>query len=409
MNIDERSVKKCTSCQMCAAVCPKNAISIFLDKKGFYRPRVDGALCVNCGLCTTVCYKFDDHIETYDSTKLSNTLLYSAYAQDNEIVKNTTSGGIADLLASLFLKEGFKCIGVAYNSEKDIAEDITATTREDIIKFRGSKYIQSLTLEAFKDVVANCKSDRYAIFGTPCHIYAIDKYLRHLKIREQHILIDLYCHGCPSLLAWKKYVKEVKTKTRSSSIYSPVFRSKVEGWGRFRVDFKENGNTIYTSKNCHNEFFDIFFSDIILNDACHDCMLRSTLAYTDIRLGDFWGKQYVLNRNGVSAVSLVTDNAKELFDKLKNEVVYKEESYENLLPWQSWGKSHHPDTALRNIILEQLGDDESTLQDSLNTIYQQQSFRSRLTRYGKLILHSLPIQCEKYIRWGFYKLHMTLR
>ena len=93
---------------------------------------------------------------------------------------------------------------------------------------------------------------------------------------------------------WKKFIKEVKIKTRQSKIDYVNFRSKIKGWGNFYVVVVVDGKPIYySSDDKNNDFYDLFFSDHILNEACHDCKLRSTLDYTDIRLGDFWGKQYV--------------------------------------------------------------------------------------------------------------------
>lgn len=407
MNInDKSSIRNCTSCQLCAAVCPKNAINISLDIDGFYRPYINDSLCVNCGICTKVCYKFEKEIETFDAPKLKSTILYGASAKDSEIIKNTTSGGIADILARQLIREGYKCIGVVYDSTKDIAINKIATTEYELIKFKGSKYIQSFTLPAFKEMIKNCMTEKYAIFGTPCHIYAIDKYLRQRKIREKHILVDLYCHGCPSMNLWKKYIKNIKEKFCNENIDNANFRSKIKGWGNFYIALTAtNGKLIYHSNNKNNEFFDLFFSDQILNEACNDCTLRSTLAYTDIRLGDFWGKQYVMNNKGVSAVSLVSENAKTLFQKIAKEVNYQKEDYENFLPWQSWGKVHSPNPILRKKLLDQLRNKDIPLTASINTIYCQLNFKQKIFRYGKKVVHSLPLQVEKCIRWIFYKVH----
>ena len=51
----------------------------------------------------------------------------------------------------------------------------------------------------------------------------------------------------------------------------------------------------------------MFFKKNALNEACYACKLRSTIAYTDIRIGDFWGKEYSQNIEGVSAVVINTD------------------------------------------------------------------------------------------------------
>lgn len=71
MNIHNvaEAVHNCTSCQMCGAVCPKNAITIELDDEGFYRPKVNEN-CIDCGLCVKVCYKFDKDIKMSTSADL---------------------------------------------------------------------------------------------------------------------------------------------------------------------------------------------------------------------------------------------------------------------------------------------------------------------------------------------------
>lgn len=405
MNINDISAKRnCTSCQMCAAVCPKDAININMDADGFYRPNVNDDLCVDCGLCTKVCYKFENEIADYGVNKLANTILYGASAKDPDIVKSTTSGGIADLMAHKLIKEGYKCVGVVYDSDRDAAIDTIAETEDKLLGFRGSKYIQSYTVEAFKQIVRTCKTEKYAVFGTPCQIFALDKYLRQRKVRDNHILIDLYCHGCPSMNIWKKYIKEIKKKISSDVVDNVNFRSKVKGWGNFYVVVDIAGKPVFYSNNRHNEFFDLFFSDQVLNEACNDCKLRGTLEYTDIRLGDFWGKQYVLNSKGVSAVSLVSNKAKILFNSISNHVDYQEETYQDFLPWQSWGKAHHPKAELRKLLLEQLRNDKISLQESIDTIHKQQGIKRKIVRYGKMIVHTLPLSWEKIVRWIFYKL-----
>ena len=61
MNIVSKDIlHPCTSCGGCAAVCPANAIVMVLNEQGFYRPVLDVDKCVDCSLCTKVCYKYDD-------------------------------------------------------------------------------------------------------------------------------------------------------------------------------------------------------------------------------------------------------------------------------------------------------------------------------------------------------------
>lgn len=146
----------------------------------------------------------------------------------------------------------------------------------------------------------------------------------------------------------------------------------------------------------------MFFSDQVLNEACHDCKLRSTLDYTDIRLGDFWGKQYVLNDRGVSAICLVSDKARSLFLKISSQVSYKQESYDDFLPWQSWGKVHAPNRSLRELMLKQLQDEKVPLHETVISFKGRQTFVTKMIGVAKGIVHLLPLSFEKQIRWLFY-------
>lgn len=61
------------------------------------------------------------------------------------------------------------------------------------------------------------------------------------------MLIDLYCHGCPSMNVWKKFIKDVKIKTRQSKIDYVNFRSKIKGWGSFYVVVVVVDGNLYTT------------------------------------------------------------------------------------------------------------------------------------------------------------------
>ena len=204
---------------------------------------------------------------------------------------------------------------------------------------------------------------------------------------------------------WKKYIKEVKQIKKKKKVDYVNFRSKVKGWGNFYVlAVKVDGNPVYFSNFMKDEFFKLFFCDQLLNEACNNCLLRSTLAYTDIRLGDFWGKQYVLNNRGISAVSIVTGKAEVLFKEISSILTFKEEQYEDFLPWQSWGKQYHPDVKLRSVMMEQLRDESLSLRHCVNTLYRHQGIKAALVRHSKYLVHMMPICIEKRIRWILYRL-----
>lgn len=403
MNVlDSSALRRCTSCGVCATTCAKKAINIALDEEGFYRPAIDVSLCNDCGVCVSCCYKYDGNILMTDPNALKEKPLYASWATNDEIVGNTTSGGVGDLLTHKLYDEGYKIVGVIYNEEKTCAEHKIAHSKRDLLDFRGSKYIQSYTYDAFCEIVKNCKNEKYAVFGTPCQIYALNRFVTKRRMRSNFIFIDLYCHGCPSLFVWKKFQDEIKQKNRIGKFDTVKFRSKIRGWGAFNVEIAADGK-VYSNGRYNDKFYELFFSDQLLNEACNDCQLRSTLEYTDIRLGDFWGKKFLENQRGVSAVSISTEEGKRLFDKIGN--VYKEKcDYSDFLPYQSWGRSYYYNHECRKRTLNSLGNKEKKFNDAIKTLRHNQGIGIALKRVVKTLLSIFPMGFTNKIKQVIYSI-----
>lgn len=404
MNITSKDIlHSCTSCGGCAAVCPTNAIVMLVDEQGFYRPVVDVKKCVDCSLCTKVCYKYDD-IEEYDLAEHKDVRLFACQAKDNAVLNTTTSGGVAYLLAKTLYRQGYKCVGVVYETLHDSARHICAVNEKDIELFKGSKYIQSKTYPAFKKMLDKKEKGRKTVmFGTPCQIYAVDKFLKRTNRREDFLLVDIYCHGCPSLKVWHKYVQEIKELTKKSKFDQVDFRSKIKGWGNFYVVVIVDGLRVFISNRKKDEFYQLFFSNLLLNEACQNCALRSSLEYTDIRLGDFWGKCYDTDTKGVSGVTLVTENGKKIFELIQDELIIKEHAFSDFMPYQAWNINYHVDEELRNHLFYMLKN--SSLKDVLNYYYSHQSFSQIIKRYLKNAVFLLSPELINKIKKIYHQIH----
>lgn len=400
MNINDKSaLRTCTSCQMCAAVCAKNAITIQLNEDGFYRPYIDEDKCVDCGLCTKVCYKFDANVKVTNTDALDKLKVYSAQYKSASILEKVTSGGVADALAKELVKQGFVCIGVTYNDDRHRAEHVIASTVGETDAFRGSKYIQSYSLDAFKSLVKNARTTKFAIFGLPCHIYAAHQFLSRRNLRDNCLLIDLFCHGCPSMLVWNKYEQKIKKQVKNKKFDDVQFRSKVRGWGTFYVVVVVvEGVRAFISSPKQDEFYSLFFSDHVLNDACSDCKLRSTMEYTDIRLGDFWGKRFLNDRKGVSAVAITSERGQMLFETIKDKFVTAHSDMSEVLVKQSYGKVYHPNLELRKNMLEALRDDNKTLKDVVDLYYSKQGLTLKAKKWLKTINWYLPFDLTRLLK-----------
>ena len=47
--------KRCVGCGACRNICPTGAISLELNKEGFYQPNLSTEKCIQCSLCDKVC------------------------------------------------------------------------------------------------------------------------------------------------------------------------------------------------------------------------------------------------------------------------------------------------------------------------------------------------------------------
>ena len=388
-NIEKKSgkVHECTGCQICSAVCPTNVINIELDEEGFYQAIVNNELCTNCGTCTRFCYKYDKNIQiTNDNSKLK---VYAATTKNHEILKASTSGGISSHLISVCLEQGYNVVGVSYDYYDNIAITKIVDSIGEAKKFRGSKYMQSSPEKAFRQIVVDNKEQKYAVFGTPCQIYALNKWATHNGRRKQFLFIDLFCHGCPSMILWKRYIEHIKPKMRDLKFTRIEFRSKAYGWHEYCHKFYYKDGIVISERSTLDPFFAIFFDNYILNKSCYKCQVRSSFSYADIRLGDFWGSRYELNVKGVSAVVCCTEIGIKLFNQIKEVLNFSSADINEVLKEQSYGKEYECDQHIRNNVINLLKS-KGRMNDLLYQYMRVIPLKTKCKKIIKTIIEKLP-------------------
>jgi coenzyme F420-reducing hydrogenase beta subunit len=82
-----------------------------LDKEGFYRPIIDESICSKCGACERACPWLKNVSNPNENTESPKTI--AAYAKDEPVRLESSSGGIFSVLAEHVLDDGGVVAGVA--------------------------------------------------------------------------------------------------------------------------------------------------------------------------------------------------------------------------------------------------------------------------------------------------------
>lgn len=339
----------CCGCEACMQACPKRCISLERDKEGFLYPIVNTNICVECGVCERVCPVINTGEQTFPLQ------VWAARNEDEEIRRQSSSGGIATKLAEKIIDEGGVVFGVIMTEQCEAIHTFTET-KAGLEAFRGSKYIQSRVGESFRQAKEFLKAGRKVLFiGTPCQISGLKHFLR--KDYSTLYTVDFICHGVPSPGVFKWYIQEEVNKyvsarkgRKNSVSFSPIhsipkgdiqlpeglkvvdihFRDKREGWKKYSfvlqlaeasADGKKN-TVSFSSNVSENIFLKGFCSDLYLRPSCHKCPVRSYRSGSDLTIADFWGQEYMFpefdNDTGTSCVIVKTTKGQTLFSSVKH-------------------------------------------------------------------------------------------
>ena len=316
----------CTGCMACMNICPNDAIRLVESDDGFIYPEIDDEKCIRCDLCKNICpvnkvYKSEIDKPRFYATKNKNEV-------DRE---HSSSGGMIALFAKNILENKGVIYGVTL--ENKVAKHIRIDNAQDLYKIMGSKYVQSQVGFIYHDVKNDLTNGIKVIFtGTPCQIEGLKSYLG--KEYDNLICISIICHGVPSPQVFKQFIEE-KEKKDNTQIDDIQFRNKDNGWHKFSMVYKSPKSE---KKNIFTEdsYMQGFLKNYFLRDSCYNCEMRFNKKNSaDMIIGDFWGIENVFPQmdddKGVSALIINTKKGQELFEKVKENIEYKETDFDSIL------------------------------------------------------------------------------
>ena len=310
-----KTVTDCCGCGLCEYVCPKNAIKI-TDTDGFIYPVIDKDLCVDCGLCAKKC--------PFTKEKITESNCLEAYAVKNkseEVINNSSSGGIFTALSDYVLSLGGYIVGADFDSEMNVihtvAEDTAGRDR-----MRGSKYIQSNTSGIYKKLEEILDTGKPVLFtGTPCQAAAART---AFPDKDNLYIVDIICHGVPNHGVWKKYVDFIEKKYKKTLTYYSFRNKELTGWRQYSAKLTFSDGSTLLHNDITGSFIELFRYDVCMRESCTKCPFASHHRQGDITIGDFWGIENVMpeisDNKGISAVMINSGKGRKFFAAVEDAV-----------------------------------------------------------------------------------------
>ena len=273
--------EQCTGCGLCASNCPKGCIKMTKrDSFGHLYPIINVSDCIDCGLCQKNCPIVNP------SEQIEPSIAYAAWSKDEEDYKSSASGGAASAISQYVIENGGVVYGCAMLPDIEV-KHIRVDNLSNINKLKGSKYVQSSMEGVYLQLKEDVNSGRMTLFiGTPCQAAAVKKLF---KVQPNNlIIVDLICHGVPSVEILKKHIKKVAHYPHCSNV---IFRDGYYVCLKVEVD----GEIVYSRRHIpsprrYDEWYlDTFLDGYTYRGSCYNCKFACLKRVSDITIGDFWG------------------------------------------------------------------------------------------------------------------------
>lgn len=311
----------CTGCGACVSVCAKGALSLVYNEEGFYYPKVNPDLCIDCHLCEKSCHAINKPIREEINRDF---VPYMLKAKDDDLVKKSSSGGIFSLMANEILSKGGIAYGARYNFDKERLEH-SSTDECSLDELRKSKYIESYMGNTFADVRKQLIANRKVLFcGTPCQVKGLLTFLETRKTSTENLItVRFICHGVPANKFFTEY-KHWKEKKVGARITSLDFRPKTRGWWESNLVMKFSNGKIFDEPYRVNYYYYYYYFQLnsLLRTCCYDCkQLHEPVG--DFTIADFWGIRMYDPSNkdnrGISLALVQTEKAQNMLNLINNQ------------------------------------------------------------------------------------------
>ncbi|MGD2246797.1 MAG: Coenzyme F420 hydrogenase/dehydrogenase, beta subunit C-terminal domain [Candidatus Methanofastidiosia archaeon] len=353
--ISEKRVVKpelCVQCGLCFSVCPQTCIDM-----GY----TIGEECIECGLCTDVCPGPGVHLKKMGDELFPNshynkyvgryTHVYTGYSIDSTVRSKGTSGGVVTSLLQCLLERNIIDGAAVVSFDGPWKTTYTlATSVEDIIASAQTKY----QLTPFHVKLHQTKLERIAVVGVPCVIHGLRNLQKTNIGKKIAVLIGLFC--------WVNMVPEATKflldKLDITNVDTIEYRSG-DYLGGFKA-VQKNGNIKYIGKECYNVLPLLFAPE-----RCVYCT-DFTNELADISMGDAKfmhsekGHTFVIVRSETGedilkqcshTLHLEESHIQDIIDSEKSSLLFKKAAYNRINTIPDYGEEHYT-IPLKNRVYE---------------------------------------------------------
>lgn len=324
-----------------------------------------------------------------------NVKVFAAWHKDEDIRRESSSGGAFSAIAKAVLAQGGFVVGAAYAGNMRI-EHVIIDSEADLQRLRLSKYAQSYVGRVLKDIRTLLQEGKLVLFtGTPCQVAgAINLYGGKYP---NLITADIICHGVPSPMFLQKYLGWLGK--RFGNITHINFRDKRKGWyDNLRVVRTDNGKT-HAMRGRNDAYWVAFNRDSCLMESCYHCTAQGFPRSSDLTLADFWRIGHAVPfghkeeiEKGVSMILVHNPKVQPLIDGLTEWLYMEERTADEAIGGNLSGVQSHTRPAERTHFYADLSAMDF---ETFRRLHLRPNFREHLI---KIFRERLPFFVIKAIR-----------
>jgi coenzyme F420-reducing hydrogenase beta subunit len=296
------------------------AIDLVEDSKGFLYPVIYEDKCISCGRCLKACQLYKG--KTDHDIKAS----YALQINEKSILETSSSGGAFSALAIAIFRDNGVVYGCMFNDEA-VAIYQRATSIEEIVPMRGSKYVWANASACFKSVLNDLNAGTRVLFcGLPCQVAGLYYYLG--KEYEKLLTMDFLCGGAPSPKVFKAYIDSFVKETEKKYLnYKFRDKEKNKNGTGYGISYVIGGKKKHRITELDSYMY-LFSNKLIQRESCYECEYRGIHRIPDITVGDYWGVNRIFPeldyRSGISFIIANTDKGLQIIKEIQSICLLKE-------------------------------------------------------------------------------------